>query len=147
MPRRRILVALLAFALAVPSVVFAQGAGDEQYQDPFGDEQAQNDGGNRGGGGGNGNGGGGNANGRAAQDDGGLSDEPPVGGDDGANQTPPPSDEDTNPPADDDQDDEADEAKSLPNTGSDPRILAYVGLLFVLVGVGIRLRTLDPDAY
>jgi len=28
-------------ALAVPSAALAQGAGDDQYQDPFGDEQSQ----------------------------------------------------------------------------------------------------------
>jgi LPXTG-motif cell wall-anchored protein len=136
MPRRRIIVALLALVLALPSAAFAQGAGDDQYQDPFGDEQAQNDGGNDGGG----------ANGRAAQDDGGLEDEPPVGGgDDGGETDPaPPADED---PADDPEEQPAEEEKALPNTGSDPRILAFVGALFLLVGVGLRLRSIDPDAY
>ena len=39
MPRLATLLA--AFLLAVPSAAFAQGAGDEQYQDPFGEEQSQ----------------------------------------------------------------------------------------------------------
>ena len=43
MPRRRIVVALLALVLTVPSLAFAQGAGDEQYQDPFGEEQSQSE--------------------------------------------------------------------------------------------------------
>jgi len=31
----------LAFGLALPAGAVAQGAGDDQYQDPFGEEQAQ----------------------------------------------------------------------------------------------------------
>ena len=142
MSRSRAIVALLALALAVPSVVFAQGAGDEQYQDPFGSPPAKSQGGKKKG-----------TTGRAAQDDGGLSDAPPVdtggnggnggngngsnGGDTGSGSG------DTTPPADE----PAAEPRGLPNTGSDPRILAFVGVLFVLVGVGLRLRTIDPDAY
>ncbi|HEV2811646.1 MAG TPA: LPXTG cell wall anchor domain-containing protein [Solirubrobacteraceae bacterium] len=132
MSRSRAVVALLALCLALPSAAFAQGAGDEQYQDPFGDEQTQGDG----------NGGG--ANGRAAQDDGGLSDEPPV-----QDEPQPPPEEPAEEPAQDpgQGDEPAEEPQALPNTGSDPRLLAYVGLLFVLIGVGLRLRTIDPDAY
>jgi LPXTG-motif cell wall-anchored protein len=143
MSRSRAIVALLALVLVLPSAVFAQGAGDDQYQDPFGDEQTQNSGG---GGNGGGGGGGGGAQGRAAQDDG-LSDAPPVSGDDSG------SGNDTTPPPDSGNDDARsdetadDQAKALPNTGSDPRILAYVGLIFVLVGVGLRLRTIDPDLF
>ena len=114
---------MLSLALVLPSAAFAQGAGDEQYQDPFGDEQTQNDG--RGG------------DGRAAQDgDDGLSEDPPV--DPGGEEPAPPPEE----PAP-----EPEARPALPNTGSDPRVLAYVGLLFVLVGVGLRLRTIDPDEY
>ncbi len=138
MSRCRALVVLLALVLALPSSAFAQGAGDEQYQDPFGDEQAQNDGGSGGGGGG-----GGGAN--AAQDDG-LSDEPPVGGEDPA-PTPAPSPEGpAEDPAAEEEASPADEP-ALPNSGSDPRVIAFLGVLFLLVGVGLRLRTLDPDAY
>ena len=127
MPRRRIIVALLALLLALPSAAFAQGAGDEQYQDPFGDEQAQNDG----------------SSGNAAQDDGGLSDEPPVQGDGGETEAPATPEDPAEPVAPE----EAQEPRTLPNTGSDPRLLAFFGVLFVLAGVGLRLRTLDPDAY
>ena len=128
MSRSRAIVALLALVLALPSAAFAQGAGDEQYQDPFGDEQAQ--------GGGGGGGGGGNAG--AAQDDG-LSDEPPI---DEGDPAPPPEEPASEPAPAPREDDRA-----LPNTGSDPRLLAFAGLLLVLVGVGLRLRTIDPDAY
>jgi LPXTG-motif cell wall-anchored protein len=120
--RSRTLIALLALALAVPSAAFAQGAGDDQYQDPFPEQQEQ---------------GGGN-NGRAAQDDG-LTDEPPVPDtpDTPTDPAPPPTDDE---PADP-------EEQALPNTGSEPLLLAYVGVLFLLAGLGLRLRTLDPDRY
>ena len=38
--RRALTIAATAIALA-PSSAFAQGAGDDQYNDPFGDEEAQ----------------------------------------------------------------------------------------------------------
>jgi len=40
MPVRSLIVAWL-LALALPAAALAQGAGDEQYQDPFGEEPAQ----------------------------------------------------------------------------------------------------------
>jgi LPXTG-motif cell wall-anchored protein len=124
MPRRRFIVALLALALLLPSSAFGQAAGDDQYQDPFGDEPAQSDQ---------------QPNSRAAaQDDGGLTDEPPVGDDEPEAPAPPPEE-----PADE----PAEQPKALPNTGADPRVLAFVGVLFVLIGAGLRLRTIDPDAY
>ena len=43
MTRSLLIVAALLCALAVPSAALAQGAGDEQYQDPFGDEQSQSE--------------------------------------------------------------------------------------------------------
>src|SRR3954454_10507013 len=41
MARSPLIVAALVCALATPSAALAQGAGDDQYQDPFGDEQSQ----------------------------------------------------------------------------------------------------------
>jgi LPXTG-motif cell wall-anchored protein len=41
MTRLLLCIAALACALAAPSAALAQGAGDEQYQDPFGDEQSE----------------------------------------------------------------------------------------------------------
>ena len=41
MTRSLLCIAALLGALAAPSAALAQGAGDEQYQDPFGDEQSQ----------------------------------------------------------------------------------------------------------
>jgi LPXTG-motif cell wall-anchored protein len=41
MTRFVLCIAALGCALAAPSAALAQGAGDEQYQDPFGEEQAE----------------------------------------------------------------------------------------------------------
>jgi LPXTG-motif cell wall-anchored protein len=41
MTRSLVCIAALLCALAAPSAALAQGAGDEQYQDPFGAEQSQ----------------------------------------------------------------------------------------------------------
>jgi 2-oxoglutarate dehydrogenase E2 component (dihydrolipoamide succinyltransferase) len=41
MTRSLLIIAALLCALAAPSAALAQGAGDEQYQDPFGDEQSE----------------------------------------------------------------------------------------------------------
>jgi LPXTG-motif cell wall-anchored protein len=43
MTRSLLIIAALLCALALPSAALAQGAGDEQYQDPFGDEQSQSE--------------------------------------------------------------------------------------------------------
>jgi hypothetical protein len=120
------------FMLALTGTAFAQGAGDDQYQDPFGDEQSQDEGG-----------------GASNDDDGGLSDSPPTtsGGSDsgsgsstsgsGDTTTPPPA---TTTPS-------ASASGNLPRTGSDPLILMALGAGMVLTGVGLRLRTIDPDAF
>src|SRR3954468_1088765 len=39
--RSTFVLGALLLALASPAAALAQGAGDEQYQDPFGDEQSQ----------------------------------------------------------------------------------------------------------
>ena len=138
MTRPRLSACLLALALAVPSSAFAQGAGNDQYQDPFGDEPTQNDGGSGSGG-----------DGGSGEGDG-LSTTPPGGGSGTSGSgssgsqggttgttTPPPA---TTAPA-------TSTGRQLPNTGSDPRVLALFGLALLLFGVGMRLRTIDPDAY
>ena len=121
MSRCRALVVVLSLALMLPSAALGQGAGDEQYQDPFGDEQTQQQ--------------------PPGGDDDGLTDEPPVddgAGDDGGGDTGPAPPEEPAP--------QPEQRSALPNTGADPLVLAFVGLLLVLVGVGLRLRTIDPDA-
>ena len=119
------LILLLVLALAVPGSAFAQNAGDDQYQDPFGDAPAQSD------------------------DDGGLSETPPGGGGSGGGEAgtsgdvpaPAPAPEAAPPTA------AAAPSSALPNTGSDARLLALLGLSMLMVGVGLRLRTIHPDAY
>ena len=142
MPRLATLIALLC--LALPGAAFAQGAGDDQYQDPFGDEPVSS---------------------QTPPDDG-LSDTPPGGGSDGGSDpsgggttgsgdsgagsdggaTSPGS---TGTAPDAGTAAEADEQApgQLPNTGADPRVLMLLGTAFLLVGVGLRLRTIDPDAF
>jgi hypothetical protein len=135
---RRLATLLAALLLVFPAAAFAQGAGDDQYQDPFGDEPSQSESG----------GGGSDA-------DGGLSDQPPTsgGGDDsgsagggsggGSGTTTPPTGTGAETPA------AAAEAAgdALPRTGSEPLLLAGIGLAFLLTGTGLRLRTIDPDAF
>jgi LPXTG-motif cell wall-anchored protein len=138
-PRLATFIALLC--LAFPGAAFAQGAGDDQYQDPFGDQPVQSDG-------------------AASQQDGGLSDTPPGGGGSndsgGGSQGSPGSGsapssgaaEEPSAPAPE-AGTEADEQVpgQLPNTGADARLLFLLGLTLVLTGVGLRLRTIDPNAY
>ena len=126
MHRTRRLACLLALILALPSAAFAQGAGDDQYQDPFAEEPtAQQDPG-----------------------DGGIGDEPPTGGgngDDGQGQgdggTGGETEEPTAAPA------PREDPNALPRTGTDPRPLVLIGAAFLLAGLGLRLRTIDPDAF
>jgi len=125
--RTRRLVCLLALILALPSAAFAQGAGDDQYQDPFAEEptaQQQQE---------------------PPEQDGGLGDEPPTdgggsegeGNGGGSEQVPAPD------PAPAPRED----PNALPRTGADPRPLVLIGAAFLLAGIGLRLRTIDPDAY
>ena len=133
---RQIATLLAALLFAFPTAAFAQGAGDDQYQDPFGDETSQDDSGGSGG----------------SDSDGGLSNEPPVsgsgssgsgsGGGSGSSGsgTAPATGSET--PSATGQD-----AGALPQTGSEPLLLLGLGAAFVLTGVGLRLRTIDPDAF
>jgi hypothetical protein len=54
-PAGKLLAVLLLLALAAPAAVLAQSAGDEQYVDPFQDQQGSSGGGNNGSGGGESN--------------------------------------------------------------------------------------------
>ena len=126
---------LAALLLAFPAAAFAQGAGDDQDQDPFGDEPSQGSGG-----------------GGGSDSDGGLSDEPPVsgGGSSGSGSGGSGSSGSgssgggTAPSAGTEA---AQATGQLPNTGAEPLLLMGVGAAFVLTGVGLRLRTIDPDAF
>lgn len=121
MRRSRLLAFVLCLLLAAPAGAWAQGAGDDQYQDPFGDAPAQSGGG-------------------------GLSDTPPGAGSGGGNAgsadpapAPPPEGPASAP--------EAPHRDTLPYTGADARLLALLAVSMLMVGVGLRLRTIDPDAF
>jgi len=143
-PSRRSAAACLAALLlaAAPGAAWAQGAGDEQYEDPFGDTPVQSGGGGSAGGG-SGSGGG----------DDGLSDTPqvPGGSQDGQSPGSPGSagSEGTSGTQEQDATGTREEATAgrLPNTGSDPRIIGVLGVALALVGAGLRLRTVDPDLF
>jgi LPXTG-motif cell wall-anchored protein len=126
-----------------PAAAFAQGAGDDQYQDPIPDqpttEQPQDglddappggggSGGGSGGSGGGSGGGAGSAGGTGSGAGGGTAGATDTAGATGAQATP-------------------GDGRALPNTGSEPILLASMGLVFLLIGAGLRLRTIDPDAY
>lgn len=134
MHRTRRIACLLALILALPSAAFAQGAGDDQYQDPFAEEPAA----------------------QQDPDEGGLGDEPPGGGGEGDGNggggtggdggqgeggTGGETEEEPAPAT------PRDDPNALPRTGADPRPLLLIGAAFLLAGVGLRLRTIDPDAY
>src|SRR4051812_1356855 len=98
MPPRRIAALVAALSLSLPAGALAQGAGDNQYQDPFAGEDS-------GSGSGSGPGGGGGAEGSSGN--GSLSSSPPAG-EQLASQSSTSSGE-------------------LPRTGADPGLVALLG--------------------
>jgi LPXTG-motif cell wall-anchored protein len=126
--RRSIVSVLATAALALPvGPAWAQsGAGDDQYTDPFADEQAQQA----------------RPRQRQAQqqpgeDDPGLSEQPPV--------TPPTT---TTPPTTPEPAEPApEEAAELPNTGYEIPAIALLGLGLLVSGIGLRLRTVDDTLF
>jgi hypothetical protein len=113
---RRVTASLVAaLALAAPASALAQGAGDEQYSDPFGTQQ-----GDSGSGGGS---------------------SPSNGG--GSGQAPAPAPAPASAPAPSGASaptSSAPEASGLPRTGADAALVALLGCGLVLTGVGLRLR-------
>jgi hypothetical protein len=113
MPRPRLLALIAALALAAPSSAFAQSAGDEQYQDPFGGDDQQQSSGDQGSSSG--------SAGTTAQ----------------AAPTPTPAPA-TAPSATAAQSTPA--AQQLPRTGGDPITPAVAGFWLLLGGVALRAR-------
>jgi hypothetical protein len=109
-------LALAVAAVAAPATVFAQSAGDDQYVDPFQDDEAG--GGNQGNGGGNQGGG----------DDTPAAEEPVA-------QAPGDTGDTAGVEA-------ADDGSGLPNTGLAVGGLALIGV--ILLGVGYALRRAWP---
>jgi len=114
----KVIFMLLTLALALPAVVHAQSAGDDQYVDPF-----ENQGGGGGGGGGGGNNGGDNGSQNGGSDDGTTSTTAQTAPSDTAGTTA--------------QGTESD-AATLPNTGFDLLPVALTGAF--LLGAGLTLR-------
>ena len=110
MASRRVVCALAALVLALPSAAWAQGAGDEQYQDPFGDEEAQPEPQGDG------------------QDD--SQGEPPVQDDGAAAPEAAPAQPAQSAPA----------AEQLPYTGADTALVGLGGALLLAGGVVLRVR-------
>lgn len=124
--RRRLVAAVLAGALVAPAPALAQGAGDDQYKDPFPETTAQD-----------------------SQSDStptattgqGLSDTPPTsdtqgssssgGGTTGA---------DTSAGTDTSGTTTAGTSTELARTGDDPWLVALAGASLLLLGAGLRLR-------
>lgn len=103
------------FAGVSAPAVFAQTAGDEQYQDPFSDEGA------------------GDTTGTADGENLSQTPQTDAGVDDGSSpESEAPSAPTTSTP----------QARQLPNTGSDARLLALAGFSLLLLGAGTRLRTI-----
>ena len=118
MPSRRIAALAAALSLALPAGALAQGAGDNQYQDPFAGEDSGSGGGSGGGGGGGG--------GAEGTDNGSLSTSPPSGQQLAAQQSAASGD--------------------LPRTGADPGLVALLGAGLILTGAGLRVRVRRPIA-
>jgi hypothetical protein len=126
---RRMIPLLAVAAMCAPASAHAQGgAGDDQYQDPFAGEQAPERE---------------RAQTTPSQYEPGLSEEPPApapapeqpssGGGTGATEP-----EATAPQAPE---------PALPNTGLEVPALALLGLGMLLMGYGLRLRTVDESLF
>jgi LPXTG-motif cell wall-anchored protein len=138
---RRIVVLLVAALLGVGGPVtaaYAQGAGDQQYEDPFGGS-GSGSGGSVSGSGGSGSGSGGGsgtiepitpAPQTAGAGTGGA------GGSAGTSSSGPATTSPSSPAA----------TGRLPNTGLDARVLIVAGVVLVLAGAGLRLRN-GPERF
>jgi hypothetical protein len=119
MARSRLVALLTALALVAPASAFAQSAGDEQYQDPFGgDDQQQSSGGGSSG-----------SEGTTAQ----------------ATPTPAATGTSPTPSATATAAQAAPAAQQLPRTGGDPITPAVAGFWLLLGGVALRARLRPRD--
>ncbi len=122
---RRLLAGAIACALVVPAPAFAQGAGDDQYRDPFPETTAQDS----------------QADETPTETTGdGLSDTPPTSGDTSTGSGTSTETPDTGSSASEDSEDTGDAAPELAQTGDDPWLIALAGGSLLLLGAGLRLR-------
>lgn len=122
---RRILAGVLVCAFAVPAPAFAQGAGDDQYKDPFPETTAQDA----------------QADTPTETTGDGLSDTPPTSGTttDSSSSGASTDTSDTS-TSSESSDDAATESSELARTGDDPWLIALAGGSLLLLGAGLRLR-------
>jgi hypothetical protein len=128
--RTTFMLALLA-ALVIPATSLAQSAGDEQYIDPFQNDQQQGDQG--------GSGGGGGGESQGTQDQGSGDDVPRGGGESTPDEAPPapvPEGGDGSASAGGASSDTA----TLPATGLAPVPLLLLGATLTVTGVALRRR-------
>jgi hypothetical protein len=132
--RPRSIVALTcALALAFPAAALAQGAGDDQYTDPFADQPAQSGGGSSGSSNSSGSSSGSSTTSGASSGTGGASSGSTSAASSG---TPAPATATADPPA----------SSELARTGGDALPTALAGAALLLGGVALRRRTADGAA-
>ena len=123
---RRMIPVLAVAAMCAPASAHAQGgAGDDQYQDPFAGEQAPERQ---------------RAQTTPSQDEPGLSEEPP-------SAAPAPEQPSSGGGGATEPEAAAPAEPALPNTGLEVPGLAVLGLGLLLMGYGLRLRTVDESLF
>jgi hypothetical protein len=123
---RRLLAGAVVCALVLPAPAFSQGAGDDQYRDPFPEATAQDSQS-------------GDTPTETTSD--GLSDTPPTSGSSsGASTDTDASSAGTESAGSSGAESSATPAPSLAQTGDDPWLVALAGGSLLLLGVGLRLR-------
>lgn len=125
--RRRLAAALLAGALTVPAPAFAQGAGDDQYRDPFPETTAQS------------SPSGSSTTSTTGQ---GLSQTPPTSTTQGSGSagTSSGSGASTGSSSASQTTTSGSSTEALARTGDDPWLVALAGAALLALGAGIRLR-------
>jgi LPXTG-motif cell wall-anchored protein len=141
---RRIVVLLAVACLGVGTgpvaTALAQGAGDQQYQDPFGDSGNSDNNSSSGSGGSNSGGSGSSGGGGDVEP---LTPAPQTSGggsSSGGSGTASPSPSGTAGTSSSSATTTTAPAATLPNTGLDTRLLLIGGAVLLLLGVGLRLR-------
>ncbi len=128
--RRRLLAVVLTGALVAPSPAFAQGAGDDQYKDPFPETTAQDA----------------QSGSSTSTSSQGLSQTPPSSTTEGSSSSGSTGSTSgasagTTAAGDTSASTTTSQAASLARTGDDPWLIALAGASLLLLGAGLRLRS------